>query len=155
LLFALTMFVSASLLFMIQPMIGKMTAPLLGGTPAVWNTCMVFFQALLLGGYYYAHKITSAFGSHRQTAIHTALLILPAAVMVLAAVFSETHLPIPILPSLSPQGSDYPFFGVIVMLAVAISMPFFVISTSAPLLPMVQLYRSSVVARPLLSVRGE
>src|SRR4030095_11556193 len=57
-LFGLTLFVSALLLFLVQPMVGKMILPLLGGTPAVWNTCMVFFQALLLAGYYYAHKTT-------------------------------------------------------------------------------------------------
>ena len=50
LLFAVTLFVSASLLFMVQPMVGKMILPLLGGSPAVWNACMVFFQALLLLG---------------------------------------------------------------------------------------------------------
>ena len=58
-LFGVTMFVSATLLFLVQPMVGKMVLPLLGGTPAVWNTCMVFFQALLLAGYYYAHKVTA------------------------------------------------------------------------------------------------
>jgi hypothetical protein len=54
LLFAFNLFVSATRLFLVQPMIGKMLLPMLGGTPAVWNTCMVFFQALLLAGYAYA-----------------------------------------------------------------------------------------------------
>ena len=54
LLFAVTLFVSAALLFSVQPMVAKMLLPLLGGTPAVWNTCMVFFQAALLAGYAYA-----------------------------------------------------------------------------------------------------
>jgi hypothetical protein len=54
-LYTLTLFLSASLLFSVQPMIGKMILPLLGGTPAVWNTCLVFFQASLLLGYLYAH----------------------------------------------------------------------------------------------------
>jgi hypothetical protein len=61
LLFAVTLFVSASLLFMVQPMVGKMVLPLLGGSPAVWNGCMVFFQALLLLGYLYAHYVTTRF----------------------------------------------------------------------------------------------
>src|SRR5258707_4522530 len=56
--FGVTLFVSASLLFLVQPMIGKIITPLLGGTPAVWNTCMVFFQAVLLAGYAYAHATT-------------------------------------------------------------------------------------------------
>src|SRR5262249_27529603 len=56
-LFAITLFVSATLLFLVQPMIAKMILPLLGGTPAVWNTCMVFFQAALLAGYAYAHAL--------------------------------------------------------------------------------------------------
>ena len=54
LLFGVTIFVSSALLFSIQPLIAKLLLPLLGGTPAVWNTCMVFFQAVLLGGYVYA-----------------------------------------------------------------------------------------------------
>src|SRR4030095_15741209 len=54
LLFAFALFVSAFLLFSVQPMVAKMLLPVLGGTPAVWNTCMVFFQAALLGGYAYA-----------------------------------------------------------------------------------------------------
>ena len=54
LLYALTLFTGATLLFVMQPMVGKMILPLLGGTPAVWSTCMVFFQAALLGGYAYA-----------------------------------------------------------------------------------------------------
>ena len=53
------MFVGATLLFVVQPMVGKMILPLLGGTPAVWSTCMVFFQAALLAGYAYAHASTA------------------------------------------------------------------------------------------------
>ena len=56
--FAATMFVSATLLFALQPMFAKMVLPLLGGTPAVWNTCMVFYQGVLLVGYLYAHFST-------------------------------------------------------------------------------------------------
>ena len=53
--FSFSMFLSAALLFVVEPMIGKMLMPMLGGTPAVWNTCLVFFQAMLLAGYLYAH----------------------------------------------------------------------------------------------------
>src|SRR5437899_1909315 len=76
-LFALTLFVSAMLLFLVQPMIGKMLLPMLGGTPAVWNTCMVFFQALLLAGYAYAHTATAWLGVRRQALLHLGVLLLP------------------------------------------------------------------------------
>ena len=134
LLFALTMFVSATLLFLVQPMVGKMILPLLGGTPAVWNTCMVFYQALLLGGYFYAHRSTTNLAPKKQTAIHTIILFAGLGVLLVGALLSINNSPIPIVSSLSPQGDDYPFFGVIVLLAVAIALPFFVVSTSAPLL---------------------
>jgi hypothetical protein len=132
LLFALTMFVSATLLFLVQPMVGKMILPLLGGTPAVWNTCMVFYQALLLAGYYYSHVTTSIYDSRRQTIVHS--VILPIIAMVLGVLLSSNHSPIPIAKALSPQGDEIPFFGVIAVLFVAIALPFFVVSTSAPLL---------------------
>ena len=77
LLFAATLFVSATLLFLVQPMIGKMLLPMLGGTPAVWNTCMVFFQALLLAGYAYAHATTAWLGVRRQALLHLGVLLLP------------------------------------------------------------------------------
>lgn len=133
LLFALTMFVSATLLFLVQPMIGKMVLPLLGGTPAVWNTCMVFYQALLLGGYFYAHRSTT-FLQAQQTSLHAYIMLGALGVLVLGAIATANHSPIPVVKSLSPQGDDFPFFGVIVLLMAAIGLPFFVVSTSAPLL---------------------
>ena len=75
LLFALTLFTSATLLFLVQPMIGKMLLPMLGGTPAVWNTCMVFFQALLLAGYAYAHATTAWLGVRRQALLQGNLAV--------------------------------------------------------------------------------
>ena len=76
-LYALTLFVGAALLFVVQPMVGKMILPLLGGTPAVWNTCMVFFQAALLAGYAYAHATTRWLGVSRQAAVHLIVMGLP------------------------------------------------------------------------------
>src|SRR5438046_10159456 len=76
-LFAFTLFTSATLLFLVQPMIGKTLLPLLGGTPAVWNTCMVFFQALLLAGYGYAHATTALLGVRKQAVLHMIVLLLP------------------------------------------------------------------------------
>ena len=69
LLFALTIFLSASLLFLLELMGGKLMLPLLGGSPAVWNTCMVFYQAVLLAGYAYAHYTTKNLGPRRQAAV--------------------------------------------------------------------------------------
>src|SRR5205823_10018072 len=77
LVFALTLFASATLLFMVQPMVGKLLLPYLGGTPAVWNTCMVVFQGLLLLGYCYAHLLSRKLPVKRQVAIHAVVLLLP------------------------------------------------------------------------------
>ncbi len=133
-LFALTMFLSATLLFMVQPMVGKMVLPHVGGNPAVWNTCMVFFQALLLLGYWYAHKLTAIPNLTRQVLIHAGVLIFAGAVLLLAALITAEHSTVPILKSLAPEGGAMPFFAVISMLAVAIGIPFLAVSTSAPLL---------------------
>src|SRR5216684_1747660 len=108
LVFAVTLFVSATLLFLVQPMVGKMILPLLGGAPAVWNTCMVFFQALLLAGYSYAHLTTAWLGVRRQAILHLGVLLLP----VLA-------LPIVVNKELAPQGEANPVFGVLFLLLVA------------------------------------
>src|SRR5215469_15742085 len=74
--FALTLLLSAFLLFCVQPMIARMILPLLGGSPSVWNTCMVFFQAELLAGYYYSHIITKLIEFRRQVVLHAGLLLL-------------------------------------------------------------------------------
>ena len=80
-LFAATLFVSAALLFLVQPMVGKTILLKLGGSPAVWNTCMVFYQALLLLGYYYAHKSSTHLSTRRQVAVHATLLLVAVGVM--------------------------------------------------------------------------
>ena len=78
-LFALTLFVSAFLLFLVQPMIGKMILPKLGGTPQVWNTCCVFFQCALLAGYGYTHTVSSKLKTRQQLFFHGAILFVPLA----------------------------------------------------------------------------
>src|SRR4028119_645784 len=78
LLFAATLFTSASLLFWVQPMVAKMLLPLLGGTPAVWNTCMLFFQAMLLAGYAYALAVSKYLSLRRQVGAQLLLLLLTA-----------------------------------------------------------------------------
>ncbi len=75
--FALTLFTSATLLFLVQPMVGKLILPYLGGTPAVWNTCMVFFQAALLAGYGWSHASTAWLGPRRQAVLQLGLLLVP------------------------------------------------------------------------------
>ena len=133
-LFAVTLFVSASLLFMVQPMVGRMILPLLGGSPAAWNTCMVFFQMMLLLGYLYAHKVTTRISPAKQVWLHAAVLGGAACVLAIAAILSERHTPIAVLKSLAPQDTSYPMFGVLALLFVAIGIPFFAVATSAPLL---------------------
>src|SRR3954467_12661644 len=78
-LFAITLFVSAFLLFLVQPMIGKMILPKLGGTPQVWNTCMLFFQTTLLAGYAYTHNLSPRLPTRRQLVVHGILLLVPLA----------------------------------------------------------------------------
>ncbi len=123
LLYAITLFASATLLFVVQPMVGKMVLPLLGGTPAVWSTCMVFFQAALLGGYAYAHASTSWLGVARQARWHRVLLVLPLAV-----------LPLGVDASLLRGGEASLVLDVLLVLTITVGLPFFVVSASAPLL---------------------
>jgi hypothetical protein len=104
-------------------MVGKMILPLLGGTPAVWSTCMVFFQAALLGGYAYAHATTAWLGIRRQTILHLALLAVPLAV-----------LPLGVDAGRLPGGEANPVLGVLVLLSLSVGLPFFVVSATAPLL---------------------
>ncbi|AMV24675.1 hypothetical protein VT84_09790 [Gemmata sp. SH-PL17] len=134
LLFAVTMFVSASLLFMVQPMVAKAVLPLLGGSPAVWNGCMVFFQALLLLGYLYADRLTRRSKTGEQWVIHLAVLALPVVAFALAAVFGTKHTPIAVIESLAPRDGSSPILSVLAILTVAIGVPFFVCATTATLL---------------------
>ena len=123
LFFALTLLLSSSLLFVVQPMVGKMVQPVLGGTPAVWNTAMLFFQVLLLGGYLYAHLTTKWLGSRRQSIMH--LVVLAAGLL---------FLPIGFDPPSDPASLEYPALWLLGALTLGVGWPFFVISTSAPLL---------------------
>jgi hypothetical protein len=124
-LFGITLFVSALLLFLVQPMIAKMLLPLLGGAPTVWNTCMVFFQAMLLAGYAYAHLITTHFTCCRQLVAHFVLVL--AAGLVLPFGVAETQ-----VGALS--GTSNPSLRVLWSLMTAVGLPFFVLSATSPLL---------------------
>ena len=133
-LFAITLFLSAALLFMVQPMVGKMILPLLGGGAGVWNTCMVFFQAMLLLGYLYAHRLSSVPSIGKQVRIHIGVLLITSLGMAAAMALTSENSPIPIMKSLAPEGSAFPFLNILALLCVAIGVPFFAVSTSAPLL---------------------
>jgi hypothetical protein len=122
-LFAFSLFVSSALLFLIQPMIGRMVLPLLGGTPSVWNTCLVFFQATLLAGYAYAHALPGWLGERRHVLLHLGLLLLPLAV-----------LPVALPHHWAPPDETSPVFWLFGLLLMSIGLPFFVVATSSPLL---------------------
>jgi hypothetical protein len=121
-LFGTTLFVSAFLLFMVQPMIARMVLPMLGGAAAVWNTCLVFFQTLLLFGYAYAHGTTTWLGARRHAALHVAVLLLPFLVLPIGL----THG--------TPPASQNPVGWLLIALLTSIGLPFFVLSTSAAVL---------------------
>jgi hypothetical protein len=120
-LFALAIFLSAALLFLVEPLAGKIYLPLLGGSPAVWNTCVVFFQAALLLGYLYAHLTSRYLRPKAQTLLHVVILG--------AAAFT---LPIPI--SVGEPGGHAPVAWLIAKLTLTMGLPFFVISATGPLL---------------------
>jgi dipeptide/tripeptide permease len=111
------------MLFVGQLMLGKMILPIFGGVPAVWNTCMVFFQAALLAGYAYSHASVTWLGARRQAILHVALLLVPLFV-----------LPISISPEWTPPAGADPIAPLLGLLAVSIGLPFFVAASTAPLL---------------------
>jgi hypothetical protein len=76
-LFATTLFFSSLLMFAVEPIVARTVLPILGGTPMVWNTCVLFFQILLLAGYAYAHGVTAWLGSRRSSAAYAVVLVLP------------------------------------------------------------------------------
>ena len=120
--FALTLFVSAFLLFLVEPMVGKMVLPLFGGAAAVWTTCLVFFQAALLAGYAYAHASTAWLGARKQAVLHLVLLLTPAAVLPIA------------VHGAAPAGDANPAPWLLLTLLLACGLPFFAVGATAPLL---------------------
>ncbi|MBI4342442.1 MAG: fused MFS/spermidine synthase [Candidatus Omnitrophica bacterium] len=122
-LYAATLFLSAWLLFTVQPMAAKMLLPLLGGSPSVWNTCLVFFQAVLLLGYGYAHLLSTRLAPRSQVLAHAAVLALPL-----------LALPIHRPEAAIPPAHANPTAWLLALLAAVVGLPFFVVSTSAPLL---------------------
>ena len=121
-LFGVTVFASASLVFMVQPMAAKLLLPLLGGAPSVWNTSMAFFQAALLAGYAYAHLLQRVGSMRRQAMIHAAALVVAAAV-----------LPLRVHEVLGPPSSDHPALWLLAALGLMVGAPFAILSATAPL----------------------
>ena len=122
-IFGAAIFLSAFLLFWVQPLFSKMVLPLLGGSPSVWNTAMMFFQLALLAGYGYAHLLTHRIaGLRSQIAIHGAVIA--------GGLF---FLPFAVAHDLVPPTTGSPIPWLIGLLAVSIGWPFFALSASAPL----------------------
>lgn len=122
-LHAVTVIVGACLLFLVQPLIAKIILPWFGGTSSVWSAALVFFQACVLGGYSYAHWLTTHNSPRRQSLIHGALLIGSCLLM-------------PILPSeaLRPEGTGDPALQILVLLAVTVGLPSLMLSATSPLM---------------------
>jgi len=131
-LYAATIFLSAFLLFQVQLIIGKYILPWFGGSPSVWNTCLLFFQTLLLLGYLFVHLTSRRFTLRPQTRLHLALLL--ASLAVLAAM--AFHWPSPITPAAAwkPVPGTSPEWRVTLVLALGVGFPFLILSTTGPLL---------------------
>lgn len=120
--YAATIFLSSFLLFVVQPLIARQILPWFGGSAAVWTTCMLFFQALLLAGYAYAHLLVKM-DRRRQAILHTVLLLGAVAL-----------LPITPAESWKPTGSEEPVTRILLLLAVAVGLPYFLLAATSPLL---------------------
>ena len=121
--YALTIFLSAVLLFLVQPLIAKQILPWFGGASSVWTTCLLFFQSALLAGYAYAHCSAQWLTPRRQVLAHIALLILSLGI-----------LPVITEPSWKPAGNEDPILRILGLLAATIGLPYLLLSTTTPLL---------------------
>lgn len=120
--YATAVFCSAFLLFLVQPVFSRMVLPLLGGSPAVWNTCMLFFQAALLAGYLYAHLTTRWLRPRAQATLHLGLMA--TAAIVLPVSVGEA----------APSGGGSPITWLLLLMATTVGLPFFVLSGTGPIL---------------------
>ena len=121
--FGAALFLGAMLLFLLEPAFGRLVLPRLGGAPAVWNTCLVFFQLTLLAGYLYAWASARWLGARAQVGLHAVL-----------AVAALSVLPIRILPGWAPPADSTPIPWLLGVLGASIGLPFLVVSTTAPVL---------------------
>jgi hypothetical protein len=121
-LFATTVFTSAFLLFLVQPIIAKQILPWFGGNASVWTVCMVFFQLVLLGGYAYADTLSRRLAPRAQAIVHTVLLVA-----------SLAFLPILASDSWKPAPDTEPTARILLLQATTIGLPYFLLSTTGPL----------------------
>src|SRR5258705_6080614 len=123
LLYAVTIFLSAFLLFQVQPLIAKIILPWFGGTAAVWSAAMLFFQLVLLAGYAYAHLMIRYVSAKRQMLVHVSLLVASCALL-------------PIFPAeyWKPSVAGDPTLRILELLADAIRLPHTILSAPIPLL---------------------
>ncbi|HEY2893388.1 MAG TPA: fused MFS/spermidine synthase [Pirellulales bacterium] len=121
--YAVTIFLGAFLLFQVQPLIGKFILPWFGGSPAVWTTCMLFFQVVLLGGYSYAHLVASRLSPRALAACHGGLLLI-----------SLAFLPIAPDPAWKTTEVEMPIARILALLSATIGLPYLLLSTTGPLL---------------------
>lgn len=135
-MYGAAIFVSALLLFEVEPIIAKMILPWFGGVAAIWAVCLVFFQTALLLGYWYADVLTRRFSPAEQRRIHSALLLI-------------SLLTIRIIPSdrWKPAGPEHPAVRILLLLCATVGLPFFVLSTTSPLLQ-AWYARTRTAARP-------
>jgi hypothetical protein len=117
-----TVLLSAFLLFQVQPLVSKAILPWFGGSPAVWTTCMLFFQVLLFGGYLYAHLSEHVFGRRARYLVHIVLIGLALATL-------------PVTPHgfWKPVDSEQPVARILALLAVSVGLPYFVLASTGPL----------------------
>jgi hypothetical protein len=122
-LYAATVFLSAFLLFQVQPLVAKIILPWFGGSASVWRAALLFFQTLLLGGYAYAHGSIRLLPPRAGAVLHTALLVVSCA-----------FLPILPSPALKLDGAGDPTIRILVLLAVTVGLPYFMLSSTSPML---------------------
>jgi SAM-dependent methyltransferase len=122
-LYAATIFLSAFLLFLVQPLLAKQILPWFGGTAVVWTTCMVFFQFVLLLGYAYSHWITTRVSPPKQNLVHLVILAASLAFM-------------PMMPDAmwKPDGTENPVARILALLFATVGLPYFMLSSTSPLL---------------------
>ena len=143
--FSATMFLSAALLFLVEPMFAKMALPLLGGSAAVWTTCIVFFQVTLLAGYAYAHASAKLLGKRAQVALHAVVLLAALALL-------PVHVPGGWTPPLQPN----PVWVAVAAATRGGGLALFRVVRHHPHpARMVRAFRASLVGRPILSLRRE
>lgn len=137
--YTLATLLGSALLFAVQPMVARALLPLTGGVPALWNTCVVFFQCALLAGYGYAHVAPSLVGARAQPALHVALLAL-------------SLLALPLSFGALPPAPDGDLTGwILAALALRVAPLFVLLSTGAPMLQRWYVRASGADPRPLLA----